>query len=196
LAVTQRDYSADLVTAAKSVLLELIRVLGEYHDDIVVVGGWVPELILPQAPLRHVGSIDVDLAVNHRTLPEAGYESMRRLLLVRGYEPGPQPFVFYRRVSLGDQRIRVQVDFLAGEYEGAGAGHRTQRVQDVRARKARGCDLAFELFVERRIDGTLPGGGWDSVTIRVASVVSFLVMKGMALHERLKEKDAWDIYFC
>lgn len=31
--------------------------------------------------------------------------------------------------------------------------------------------------------------------IRVSSVVAFLVMKGMALHDRLKEKDAWDIYF-
>jgi hypothetical protein len=29
----------------------------------------------------------------------------------------------------------------------------------------------------------------------VSSVVAFLVMKGMALHDRLKEKDAWDIHF-
>ena len=26
-------------------------------------------------------------------------------------------------------------------------------------------------------------------------MVVFLVMKGMALHDRLREKDAWDIYF-
>lgn len=31
--------------------------------------------------------------------------------------------------------------------------------------------------------------------VRVSSVIAFLVMKGMALHDRLKEKDAWDIYF-
>ncbi|MCX6608459.1 MAG: hypothetical protein NTV52_33395 [Acidobacteria bacterium] len=30
---------------------------------------------------------------------------------------------------------------------------------------------------------------------RVSSITAFLVMKGMALHDRLKEKDAWDIYF-
>jgi hypothetical protein len=34
------------------------------------------------------------------------------------------------------------------------------------------------------------------VKIQVASLVSFLVMKGMALDDRLKEKDAWDIYYC
>ncbi len=32
--------------------------------------------------------------------------------------------------------------------------------------------------------------------IQVASLVTFLVMKGMALDDRLKEKDAWDIYNC
>jgi hypothetical protein len=44
MAVTYRDYSGDLVDAARSVLLELVRLLGEYRDDIVVVGGWVPPL--------------------------------------------------------------------------------------------------------------------------------------------------------
>ena len=40
----------------------------------------------------------------------------------------------------------------------------------------------------RKEDGT-------RARVRVSSVVAFLVMKGMALHDRLKEKDAWDIYF-
>lgn len=41
----------------------------------------------------------------------------------------------------------------------------------------------------------MPDGGRDQARIRVSSVVAFLVMKGMALNDRLKEKDAWDIYF-
>ena len=32
--------------------------------------------------------------------------------------------------------------------------------------------------------------------VRVASLVPFLIMKGMALDERMKEKDAYDIYYC
>jgi hypothetical protein len=40
------------------------------------------------------------------------------------------------------------------------------------------------------------GGGKNSAIVRVASIVPFLVIKGMALYDRLKEKDAWDIYFC
>lgn len=196
MAVTYRDYSADQVEAAKSVLLELVRLLGEYRDDIVVVGGWVPQLLLPQHPKQHIGSIDVDLALNHRNLKEAGYASIQTLLRDRGYEADPrQPFIFHRKVMVGERPIRVEVDFLAGEYEGTSAKHRTQPVQEGRARKARGCDLAFDLFVETDIAGRLPEGGKDQARVRVSSVAAFLVMKGMALHDRLKEKDAWDIYF-
>lgn len=194
--VKKRDYTGDAVEAARSVLLEVTRLLGEYRNDIVVVGGWVPELLLPNVPVPHVGSTDVDIALNHRTLQEAGYQTIRKRLSDRGYSEGKQPFTFHRNVNVGGREIVVQVDLLAGEYSGTGTSHRTQQIQDVRARKARGCDLAFELFVTVPIEGTLPEGGIDSATVRVASLVTFLVMKGMALHDRLKEKDAWDIYFC
>jgi len=196
MAVTYRDYSEDQVAAAKSVLLELAHLLGEYRNDIVVVGGWVPLLLLPQQPLQHVGSIDVDLALDHKNLQDAGYASIQKLLLGRGYEADRrQPFIFHRQVMASGSPVRVQVDLLAGEYEGTGSKHRTQPVQEGRARKARGCDLAFDLCVEVRITGELPTGGKDEADIRVSSAVAFLVMKGMALHDRLKEKDAWDIFF-
>jgi hypothetical protein len=41
----------------------------------------------------------------------------------------------------------------------------------------------------------MPDGAENEVNIKVASVVPFLVMKGMALWERMKEKDVYDIYF-
>jgi hypothetical protein len=196
MAITFRDYSRDQVEAARSVLLELVRLLGEYRDDIVVVGGWVPQLILPPGHPPHVGSIDVDLALNHRNLREAGYVTIQALRLRRGYEQDPrQPFIYHRSATVNGNPIKVEVDFLAGEYEGTGAKHRTQPVHEGRARKARVCDLAFDLFVETDVEGELPEGGRDQARVRVSSVVAFLVMKGMALHDRLKEKDAWDIYF-
>lgn len=193
---TRTDYSADAVAAARAVMLELVRLLGEYRDEIVIVGGWVPELLLPLARPGHIGSTDVDLALDHRRITEAGYQTIREHLLRHGYEAGPQPFIYFREVVVAGHPIPVKVDFLAGEYGGAGRSHRTQPVQDVAARKARGCDLAFELNTQVKIEGTLPGGGLDTADVRVAGIVPFLVMKGMALHDRLKPKDAWDIYFC
>jgi hypothetical protein len=117
-------------------------------------------------------------------------------LTARGYQQdGSQPFRFRREVPVPEGKpITVVVDLLAGEYGGTGGSHRTQQVQDARARKARGCDLAFtnpEVIV---LEGQIPGGGQDSVTLRVAGVVPWLVMKGMALADRVKEKDAYDVY--
>ena len=194
--VTKRDYTAEAIAAAKSVLIELVHLLGEYRENTVLIGGWVPELLLSAGASQHVGSMDIDLALDHRRIGSADYKMIRELLLNRGYVQGTQPFIFYRDVESGSKTIRVQVDFLSGEYAGTGKDHRHQKIQDLLARKVRGCELAFDLAQEVMITGDLPGGGLDTVSVRVASVVPFLIMKGMALDDRLKEKDAWDIYFC
>jgi hypothetical protein len=194
--VTQSDYNRETVEAARSVLLEIVRVLSEYRDNIVLIGGWVPLFLCTSPEEPHVGSMDIDLALDHRELTEAGYRTIQQLLVERGYEQGPQPFIFYRQVAVGGRQVRVEVDLLGGEYGGTGRGHRTQKVQDIRVRKARGADLAFDSPVETTIEGTLPSGVKDTVKLRVASLVPFIVMKSIALDERLKEKDSWDIYYC
>lgn len=193
MAVTQADYSREQVEAAKSVMLELTHLLGEYRDDIVIIGGWVPELLLA----GHVGSIDVDLALNHLKLQEVGYATIEKLLLGRNYRKSEeQPYIFYRKVVVDSEEIEVEVDLLAGEYAGTGKSRRHQNIQDIKARKARGCELAFDLTSEVELSGFLPDGGKDTVKVKVASIVPFIVMKGMALYDRFKEKDAYDVYFC
>jgi hypothetical protein len=66
--VTKRtDYTSEAVEAARSVMLELTRLLGEHQEGIVIVGGWVPKLLLSGAGHRHTGSLDVDLALDQHT---------------------------------------------------------------------------------------------------------------------------------
>lgn len=194
--VTKSDYTSESTQAARSVMLELYRILGEYADHLVLIGGWVPDLLIPQEAEAHVGSMDVDLAVNHRTIPEEGYKTILELLHAHGYEQGKQPFIFHRIVDINGKEVNVQVDFLAGEYSGTAKSHRTQKAQDLRPRKARGADLAFENPERITLKGVLPGGGKERVKIQVSSLSSFLIMKGFALGERLKEKDAYDISYC
>jgi hypothetical protein len=193
--VSKKDYNELMVKAAKSVLIELAHILGEYHDGIVLIGGWVPPLLFGRG--THVGSIDVDLALDHNAITDKAYAKIGELLRGRGYFPSERnPYVFTRAIDIEGQTVSVEVDFLSGEYGGAARSRRHQNVQDIKARKARACDLAFSMFTEIKVEGELPGGGKDSVVVKVASIVPFLVMKGMALHTRLKEKDAWDIYYC
>lgn len=194
--VTRKDYTKNAVEAAKSVLIELSHLLGEYQEHIVIIGGWVPELVIPQEKQKHTGSIDVDIAINHKKIREPGYKTILELLLSRGYRQGSQPFIFLRDVPIGNEIFEVEVDLLAGEYAGTGKSHRHQRIFDIHARKGRGIDLAFIDPERVQINGKLPGGGKDSVLVQVSSIPVFIVMKCIALDNRLKEKDAWDIYYC
>ena len=196
MAATKNTHDHLHVEAAQSVLLELARLLHEYEDGMVVVGGAVPGLILDQTRQDHIGTTDVDIALDHNTIQEVAYRSIMQLLHHRGYQRGEQPFIFYRSIPVDGQEIKVEVDFLAAEYGGTGKKHRTQVVQDLRPRKARACDLAFQNPILVTLEGILPGGGKDRATIRVASMVPFLMMKAQALVGRLKEKDAYDIYYC
>jgi len=194
--VTVKDYPEISIQAARRVMLELSRLLGAFSDSIVIIGGWVPELVIPQGKPPHIGSTDVDLALDHQSISSDSYKTMLELLLERGYRQGPQPFIFYRDVVINQQAITVKVDFLAGEYLGTGPSHRTQQVQDMRPRKARGADIAFLDPVLADLKGELPEGGKDQARILVASIPAFIIMKGFALKDRLKEKDSWDIYYC
>jgi len=196
--VTKSQYGEREVNACKAVLLELVHLLGEVKDEMVIIGGWTPTFILPQSDDPHVGSLDIDVALDFSKIPDDTYQTILKAFLKRGYtQDKEQPFRFFRKVKIeGADPINVEVDLMAGEYGGTGKGHRTQKVQDIRARKARGCDLAFDAAVTVTLDGILPDGGKDTASFKVAGIVPFLVMKGMAMYERMKEKDAYDIYYC
>src|SRR5436190_23253722 len=96
------DYSDRQVEAAHRVLVDVGQVLNSFHDAIVVVGGWVPDLLLPEAIPEHVGSIDVDLALDAGKLEGGLYAELLNLLLATGrYEKGNQAFQFATTVDLG-----------------------------------------------------------------------------------------------
>lgn len=194
--VSRSGYTGREVEACNSVLLELAHILGEFRGSMVLVGGGVPPFLLPHAADKYIGTMDIDLALNIDDQPEATYARFRETLIRHGYEEGEQPYIFYRDVPTADgSSIRVEVDFLAAEYGGTGRSHRTQRFDDARPRKARGCDLAFTEYIEVDIEGSLPEGGKDTQKIKVIGLAPFLVTKAIALNDRLKPKDAWDIYF-
>ena len=76
MAVTKVDYPELAVRAAESGLLELVRILGEYLDHVVVIGGMVPKYLVKSDEEKHIGSIDVDLALDHRGFDEPGYQTL------------------------------------------------------------------------------------------------------------------------
>jgi len=192
---TKSEYRQREVEAAKSVLIELMQILGEYRDQMVLIGGWVPFFLFGS---EHVGSTDVDIALDRGQINEDVYRTIRQHLEKRGYSQGAQPFIFTKEVEIDEgSPVVVEIDFLAGEYGGSETRHRHQDVQgDLKARKTRGCELALEYHTQITVEGQMPGGAVNKVQVNLSDVVPFIAMKGMALYGRMKEKDAWDIFFC
>jgi len=196
------DFEAGIVSASQSVLLELVTTLRVYRDALVLVGGWVPYFLIRNnwgSRVGHVGSIDIDLAVDFRQVSEAEYRGIVALLQGRGYRPKDDvrmPFEFIRELPRkgGLGPIEIAVDFLAGEYGGTGRGHRHQRAGDLLARKARGCDIVFDHRWLLDLEGRLPLGAETKSELWVADLVGCLTTKGIAIASRYKEKDAYDIY--
>ena len=189
------DYPDGQREAATRVIVELANILSEYERDIMIIGGWVPELLFPNK--GHVGSIDVDLLLNHLNLEEHTYNTIERILLRNGYRKHPEKyFTFTKYVTVDHVEYPVDVDILAGMYGGTTEEHRSQHIQGLRAVKATGGNFAFEVpALKVTVDAKRPDGARDSGTINVVSIVPYLMMKAAALR-RGKAKDAYDIYFC
>lgn len=207
MAAEAANYGQDVAALSMSVYLEVMTILGVYRDSLVLVGGWAPYFILERFgqqddDFQHMGSGDVDIAVDHRGVSPDQYRSIVDRLERHGYrerldkEGRPIPFSFERTIALKNGReVIVHIDFLAGEYEGTGRSHRHQRVQDdLLARKARGCDVVFDRYFEHALRGVLPDGAENTVRVRIADVVGCLTTKGITLGERYHDKDAYDIY--
>ena len=196
---TQHDYSERQVEAARRVLVDLGQVLGAWvADSIVLVGGWVPDLLLPQSEEPHVGSIDVDLALDADKLREGRYaEIANQLLWSQRYKESDKPFKLQATVDLGDggTPIVVDVEFLKAPEKRRRRG-KPPLLPRFRPLDADGCAAAFRRPEAVPITGKMISGADNRVRLLVASVPDFLIMKAHALAKRDKPKDAYDICYC
>ncbi|MEI6175809.1 MAG: nucleotidyl transferase AbiEii/AbiGii toxin family protein [Verrucomicrobiota bacterium] len=192
------DYSDRQVEAAHRVLVDLGQVLASFSDCIVLVGGWVPDLLLPDADEPHVGSIDVDLALDAEKLNGGRYAELLKLLLdTRRYVRGVKDFQLVAEVDLGDGGtvIQVEVEFLAPK-DVSLKRNRTKLIKDFRVLQADGCGVAFHAPVEMPVPGINVRGAKNTVRLRIASLADFLVMKAHAIAGRDKPKDSYDFCYC
>lgn len=193
------DYDDRTTAAVKSVLIEIGQILGSFKGKFAVIGGAVPWLLLNNEDMPHVGSIDVDLSLNPEVLGDGEYATLVETLMDNGYEKRPKlrRFQLIRNVPArdGGPPIDVIVDFLMPR-DAAIVKNTPPLIADFAVQKADGADLALRFYQFVAIDGPMPDGGTNRVEIAICSIPALLAMKGHALHGRLKQKDAYDIYYC
>jgi len=152
----------DPTSASHAVLIEVLNVLGAFREDMVLVGGWVPDLLYPHR--GHMGSLDVDLAVSRRSLDANVYQTILQRMIKANYSHHTSPTHFTK--SVPGVKDPVKVDLVAGQYEDTGKS-RTMRVNELELNALRGLDLAFELWQEIEISGVMPNGVHNTVRARI-----------------------------
>lgn len=194
----ESDYSQRQTEAAYRVLIDVGQVLASFADRLVVVGGWTPDLLLTDAEPKHVGSMDVDIALDAEKLNDGSYADLIQLLLdTNRYRRGEKDFQFVVDVDLGDGEtpVQVEVEFLAPK-EVKLKKHNPKLLTDFRVLQVESASEAFREPVDLKLTGKSVRGAENSVTLRVASLADFLVMKAHAIGGRDKPKDTYDLCYC
>jgi hypothetical protein len=195
------DYDEETTARCERVLLTLLGDLGPWGERIYLAGGLAPRYLvgrIPEGAAAHVGTSDVDLiiglALGDET-PET-YRTLQENLKKSGFVQGTPSFRWIREVD----GVKVAVEFLCetervepgrifrptGESVGSNLG----------AFNVRGAQLAAQDYVEHEIEGErLDDGGISRVTLRIANLLPYVVLKINAFQDRHDNKDAYDLVF-
>jgi hypothetical protein len=194
----ESEYGKRQSEAARRVLIDVGQVLASFSDCLVVVGGWTPDLLFQDAEGSHIGILDVDLALDASRLQDGRYAELLQLLLdTKRYRLGEKAFQLVVDVDLGDGERPLQVDleFLAPSNVTLGK-NRPKILEGFRVLQVAAMNEAFRSPVTVRLDGRNVRGALNMVTLQVASLADFLVMKAHAIGLRDKPKDVYDLCFC
>ncbi len=196
------DYDQATTDRCERALVTLLGDLGPWRERIYLVGGLAPRYLvgaLPSGARAHVGTSDVDLVIG-LALGDATPETYRTLqdnLEKSHFDPREPGFRWTREV----EGAKVAVEFLceteavpAGLVFRPKAGSTGSRVG---AFNVRGANLVAYDYVTRVLEGErLDGGGRSKVTLRVANVLPYTVLKILAFQDRHENKDSYDLVFC
>lgn len=195
------DYDGETTARCERVLVTLLGDLGPWRERIYLAGGLAPRYLvgqLPEGARAHVGTTDVDLVIGLALgdeTPET-YRTLQNNLEKSGFERKEPSFRWDRDV----EGVTVVVEFLCetdevepgrifrpkGEFTGSKLG----------AFNVRGAHLVRDDFIEREIEGErLDGRGRSKVTVRVANLLPYTVLKILAFQDRHENKDAYDLMF-
>jgi hypothetical protein len=171
-------------------------------DEVVVVGGLVPSLLidqlgLPEGTFAHVGTMDLDVGLNLALLDQGRYRTLTGRLRDAGFtqdqtEAGQATRQRWRVTGAGS----VTVDFLIPPQTSSDQGGKIQNIEkDFAAIIAPGLELAFQDRRRVEISGTTIFGEKAARGVWVCGPGAFVVLKALAFLGRGENKDAYDLYY-
>ena len=199
-------YSEDDLTVVRKCCLYIATKLGDLLEDIVVVGGLVPPLLiqgdgqqvvseLPPPLTTPVGTKDLDLALGVSLLETGRYTELSARLRNAGFSPDENP-----DGNLALQRWRLEephfvtVDFLIQPSMEDDCGGRPRHIEhDFSATITPGLHLAFRNRVKIEMRGRTILKEWAERDVWVCGAGAFIVLKALATRGRGENKDCYDL---
>jgi hypothetical protein len=196
------EYTSEQVELVRATCLYVATKLGDMMDDLVIVGGLVPSLVIDQEALPpdvapHVGTMDLDVGLQIALLEEGRYRQLTERLRDAGFamdtndagNPTRQRWAITGRGT-------VTVDFLVQPSRPGDRGGRLRDIEpDFAAIIAPGLRCAFRDRQQVTIDGTTLRGEKATREIWVAGAGAYVVLKALAFDSRGENKDAYDLYY-
>jgi len=200
--LTRDGYDTEQLGFVYRTCLYIATKLGDLLDEIVVVGGLVPYLLVDQENLPsglepHVGTMDLDMGLALAILDRERYRELGRRLRDAKFKPAVN--------DQGNKRLQtwtlgtlhpVTVDFLIPPVEERDTGGELRHFEsDLAAIVTPGLELAFKDRRRKELSACLPSGAWATREIPVCGPGAFTVLKALAFGNRTENKDAYDLFY-
>lgn len=192
-------YSREETLLVKSALLTVAVTLDSHLDDICIVGGLVPSLLIDHDREdfadRHVGTSDLDVALSLGLLDDRRYAELSERLRQEDFEPDENEAGNQVRQRWKLSGKKVTIDFLIPPRPGVEAGQMQDLESDLAAVATGGLKLAFDERREVELAGLTLEGEFTTRKVPICGPAAFLVLKALALRGRGERKDAYDLVY-
>lgn len=199
---TGDGYDRTQSALVRATCLYIATKLGDLLDEIVVVGGLAPYLLVDQDDLpagsdSHVGTMDLDMGLALAIMNEERYRDLGARLRDAGFKAAVNDEGNVRlQTWTAPAPLPVRVDFLIPPADDAAEGGTVVHIEsDLAAIVTPGLDLAFKDRRLKELSGRIPSGAWASRSIPVCGPGAFTVLKALAFGNRTENKDAYDLFY-
>ena len=198
------EYRKEQAELVRQTCLYVATKLGDLLDELVVVGGLVPSLLIPEnsgprGEDSHVGTMDLDLGLSLALLNADRYEELTARLRRAGFEPdvneaGNPTFQPWKIEPSG--HLKMTVDFLMASSLDQDEGGKIRHIEkDFAAVLTQGLHLSFRDRRRFSLSGSTILGEKANRELWVCGPGAFVVLKALAFGTRGENKDAYDLYY-
>jgi len=199
---TAAGYQHEDLALVRATCLYVATKLGDLMDDLVIVGGLAPSLLVEQEALSegveaHVGTMDLDVGLTVALLDEGRYRALTERLRRAGFaqDENESGNPTRQRWKI-EQPEKVTVDFLIEPTLPQDRGGRLRDIEpDFAAIIAPGLHLAFEDRLKVTLSGQTIMDEDATREIWVCGPGAFIVLKALAFDLRGENKDAYDLFY-